>query len=245
MSLKYNFTLKDINHTSVIERYSLYLTDAGNSKINVTKISDLDINKPKETISFLDEIKNTKKCVVSMFDSIKSEFLSDSTEISCFWCRHSFETPPIGCPLKYIPSQYEKKYYSEITKDNYVIRQNITPTKKEEIKDTGNLITRDYYETDGIFCSFNCCISFIEDNKHKSMYEHSSFLLKKIYFELSGDYTEIVPAPDWRLLKEYGGILTITDFRKSFNVNTYILFDKIRELPRFKSIGWVYEDKTD
>ena len=42
----------------------------------------------------------------------------------------------------------------------------------------------EYYETDGIFCSFNCCQSYINDNKHIRLYDNSHMLLLKMYNDL-------------------------------------------------------------
>ena len=41
---------------------------------------------------------------------------------------------PIGVPMKYVPSQSIKEYYSEITKDTYTIRENISKEKRQELE---------------------------------------------------------------------------------------------------------------
>ena len=40
---------------------------------------------------------------------------------------------------------------------------------------------KDYFETDGTFCSFNCCLAFINDNIKNPMYYHSRHLMNKMY----------------------------------------------------------------
>ena len=245
MSSKFNFTIKDVDHATIIERYSLYI-DTNDEKIQVTKLSDIEENK-KTPVSFLDDIKNSKKYVVTMIDLIKKEKIPEKTDIFCFWCRSSFDTIPIGCPIRYVPSQYEKKYFSEITKDKYVIRHSITTQKTQEIQDKENIIDRNYYETDGIFCSFNCCLSFIESNKKEPLYSNSTYLLFKIYNDIfiDQDIPQLTPAPNWRLLKDYGGSMDIEEFRATFSKIEYGIFGRIRELPTFKPLGWVYEEKSN
>ena len=235
MSSKYNFTLKHIDHKNIIERYSLYINKKNTN--NVTRISDLNTNK-NESISFLDEIKNNKKYIITMIDYLNKEQLPDKTDIYCFWCRHSFKTKPIGCPIKYVPNQYEKKYFSEITKDKYVIKYSVPNTQHID----GDIIEKNYYETDGVFCSFNCCFSFIEENKKNPIYQHSTFLLMKIYSEIFKEFpVNINPAPSWRLLKNYGGNLDIDEFRSKFTIISYTYKGIIRELPKFKPIGWIWQ----
>ena len=52
----------------------------------------------------------------------------------------------------------------------------------------------------------------IKDNKHNNLYEQSDNLLIKLYRDMhccKNDVIKINPAPHWRLLKTYGGYLTI------------------------------------
>lgn len=251
MSSKFNFTIKEVVHKNIIERYSLSIPISEENIVqNVTKISDLTIQNKTEHISFLDDVKNNKNLIITMKDFLTKESIPKQTNISCYWCRHKFDTIPIGCPIRYIPSQYEKKYFSEITKDKYVIRQNITNQKKNIIQDKENIIDKEYYETDGIFCSFNCCLAFIEDRRlaKNSLYNQSFNLLMKIYTEVYFDkgietIPPLVKAPHWRLLKEYGGVMSIDEFRKTFFSKEYILNGKIREIPKFKTIGFIFNEK--
>ena len=67
------------------------------------------------------------------------------------------------------------------------------------------LTAKNYYETDGIFCSFNCCMSYIEDNTHNALYDQSKHLLHQLFFRYFKKVVPIKPAPDWRLLKEIMG----------------------------------------
>lgn len=164
---------------------------------------------------------------------------------NCYWCRHPFETKPIGCPINYISSQAVKNYYSEISKDMYTIKEDITVSKRKTVNDPRISINiKEYYETDGIFCSFNCCKTFIKNNKHDRMYDNSLFLLMKMYNEMMGTTISVIDcAPHWRLLTEYGGHLSISEFRNSFNKTNYEEHGYIKITPSFRSIGHLFEEK--
>jgi len=49
---------------------------------------------------------------------------------------------------------------------------------------------------------------------------------------------QIIPAPDWKTLEEFGGHLTIQQFRESFNKVKYVNHGII-----CLSIGRLYEDQ--
>jgi hypothetical protein len=75
-------------------------------------------------------------------------------------------------------------------------------------------VTSGYYETDGIFCSPECCLAFINNEKSKaggSKYIDSERLLHSML----GLTKRILPANHYRLLEPYGGKLTIEQFRNN------------------------------
>lgn len=250
MSTKY-ITFKDIDHKKIIETYSLLLTvktQEESVKKQVTNLNDLKAKPAEETVSFLDESKVLRKNIVTMYDFLSKGMIPETTTLNCFWCRHNFDNKPIGCPLKYCSSQYENKYFSEITKDNYIIRNNITKEKRKELEQISNSVVnqKEFYETDGIFCSFNCCLAFIEENKINSIYQNSTYLLIKIYIEIFDEVPEnLTPAPSWRLLKNYGGVLDISEFRETFTKIVYKNNGIIKEIPTFKPVGWLYEKYSE
>ena len=253
---KYIFTLNGVKTEKVDQRFGISIVSNINTldacvPQNTTKISDLSsVRNTPEIISFIDEAKKTHKCSISMIDfNTKKEFFHDHI-YDCFWCRNSIpETiTVIGCPIKYIPTQAVKTYYSEISNDKYTIKENITSKRQKSINDTKDskltLINKNYYLTDGIFCSFNCCMAYIEDNKHNSLYDISEMLLLKLYHDIYP--TKVVcidEAPHWRKLKEYGGDLTIEQFRDSFNKIEYQKHGFISCIPKFKSLGVLFEEK--
>jgi len=239
----YSFILK-VDTDKVDKKYdislvsNIYVRDEEEIPKNTTKLSEL-ITDNVQSISFLDEAKKIHKCSVSIinFDTDNDHKIT----YHCFWDRHQFTTKPIGCPINYISNIATKKYYSEISKDTYTINENIPFNKYVEdnkIKITNNY----YYETDGVFCSFNCVMAFILDNKHEYKYFNSINLLTKMYNDmLNSNMNTICPAPHWRLLNEYGGTMTIQEFRSAFNKIDYENHGYI--YPRQKSVGILYEQK--
>lgn len=253
---RFSFTLKDINPESIDRMYNIVLVSnlcTEGPKVNITKLSDLTL--PEDVTTFIDNTSGGDKSIITMKDYIKDEKLPEKTNIKCFWCRSQFITSPIGCPVKYVPDRITKTYYSCITKDVYTLTDELTydervflQKKKESTNPlcTGeNIIIEQnsYYETDGIFCSFDCCFSFIEENSHIPLYKYSKFLLLKMYSEIFNKIIEFKPAPHWRLSEEYGGPLSIKEFRESFNKSVYLNSKTIIRKPKQVPIGFIFQKK--
>lgn len=191
------------------------------SSIDRKKIKQNHGVETNEKIKIYDEIKHVKE--LWAFPNGIKEF---GGNIRCHWDHHTFEGIGIFCPLSYRPKQVGKVGQNEVkirsmngasdsSINNFMIKENIP-----KCKDISNLgkniieITDAYYEVDGVFCSPECCLAFIHDEKSKvggSKYFDSERLL---HFML-GLTSKISPANSFRLLKEYGGNLTIEQFRKN------------------------------
>ena len=166
-----------------------------------TKISEL--NNFKHNIILVDELKNTHNTKISTV-------YEHSTKLyNCFWDRHPFTTQPIFCPIEKIQNPFIKSYVSHINGKSYKIQDSMQSSKFQE------------YYSDGAFCSTECCLAFIDDNKHNPIYQNSEYYLKDIFCDI--DHKK---APHWRLLIPYGGNQTIEEFRKSF-VNTIYIPDGV------------------
>jgi hypothetical protein len=248
---KEQFSINDLDLDNIHGKYGIKIDNTGNEEENTfitnntTKITELSKDKgTPDIISFLDEAKKAHHCQLSMIDFNSGMDIS-LLRYNCFWCRHPFDTMPIGCPIKYIPSQIEKKYYSQISRDFYTIKENITENKRNKLKEDENVSinTCEYYETDGVFCSFNCCKSYIDSNKHDHMYNISNMLLIKMYNKtMNATNKSISPAPHWRILEQYGGELNIIKFRESFNKIEYSYHGLTRYIPKFSPISTLYEE---
>ena len=256
---RYLFTLTDINTEKIDQRFGITVVSNINMITdeppnNTTKISDLTTNRnTPEIISFIDEAKKPHKCTISMVDfETQRKFSSEgySNGYDCFWCRNQIPSHVIGigCPIKFVSSQAVKTYYSEISKDTYTIKESITPNRKKKIEEFGDgrlvIHEKDYYLTDGIFCSFNCCMAYISENREKSMYSMSEMLLLKMYNNIYPDKIPCIQeAPHWRLLKQSGGHLTIKQFRESFSKIEYQEHGSVNIDPKCKSLGTLFEEK--
>ena len=240
---KYSFTLQNISPHQIDKKYNI-------STLNfITKITDLESTPKVQSYTFIDETMKSHTCTITMLDYLNKP-LPITTPIHCFWCRHSFKNMPLGCPLEYIPSVLLKNYYSELHKDNYTIKGHITPriitliSQLETSNDKFTIEKKDYYLTDGIFCSFNCCLAFIQENKDKKLYDNSQHLLFKLFNSFFENNFEINTAPSWRLLTKYGGSLSIEKYRNSFNKIIYNnLNEFIQKLTVCKPVGFLFEKK--
>jgi len=77
------------------------------------------------------------------------------------------------------------------------------------------------YKLFGNFCSPNCAKSYCLSSK---LLENKTYLLCQFYRKLFGADFKITPAPSFLRLKDYGGDLTIEEFRKfSYTNNIYTL----------------------
>ena len=249
------FLLKNID-TSVLDiKYDIFslVKDDLKQSHQKTKISDITDKDDANFFSFLDESKKDHQCVFTMKSYLNQELLPESTNLHCFWCRHSFSYRPIGCPIEYVSPRVSKSYHSEITKDKYILRENITPQQLKDIEKTAttdinqnvqySLIENDFYLMDGIFCSFNCCLAYVKLNQHNPLYINCESLLNKIYYDVFGQKSlPLIEAPSWRLLKNYGGHISIEDYRKNFYKVEYFNVDNvIYPFPKSKCIGFLFE----
>jgi hypothetical protein len=189
-------------------------------KEEVTSVQET--NFKKKYFYFFDVYKQKSKLVINMVDYLNGALPLSTTKL-CWWCRDSFTNSPIGIPLSYYQSNNKSK---EIFK-----RLNLDYSKGTE-----------YFETDGIFCSFPCAKSYIVDEKLNSRYKNSTTLLSLLYKKINNKIDEIPFAPSWKLLKKFGGELTITEFRKSFGDFQYIDSYNVKK-PFIFSIGNLYIEK--
>lgn len=263
MTKKHYFVLRNIDPVEIDRKYSFYVpisfnpldlprSKAPQNEGQRTKITELTYKqKERNVFCFLDESKKEHACVLTMVSRDDFCELPDTTGIHCFWCRHPFETRPLGCPIQYVPKRVVKNYYSEITKDNYTLRENISNRQLQENHDfykqiSMDLHDRDFYITDGVFCSFNCCAAFIHDNRSVPMYNYSDNLLRHLYVQIFGAQIQpIAPAASWRMLKAYGGELSIEEFRRNFYKVDYKDVDNpIIPSLKFKTIGFLFEKQV-
>ena len=217
----YIFTLKNIDIHDVLVKNNYIqiapeqviieddpiICDDQDEDNHVTNLSDLMHEKSNRYITIVDPSKNHIKMWISMIDFTKAVFLPISTNKPCWWCRGQFATSPIGCPVRYYSN-----HISERKKDR--IQQ-----KLQSINLPSD--TTDFFETEGIFCSFPCCKAYILSKQHRSKYNESCTLLTLMYQKLFGYIQIIKHAGSVHTIDIWGGHLTLQEFRDSFCQLTY------------------------
>ena len=170
-------------------------------------VVDLLHEKSKKAYYFLDTRKIQIKYWGNMLDVTSNGSLPSYTNKPCWWCRHLFKTRPIGCPLVYHPHKKEG-----VDKERFEEK-----LKAANISRDGN----DFFETEGYFCSFPCCKAYILSQRNNMKYKDSAGLLSLLMYSIYRRRDIIPAAPSWKLLKDYGGHLTIQEFRSSFGKLEY------------------------
>ena len=76
----------------------------------------------------------------------------------------------------------------------------------------------------GNFCSYNCTKAYNIDLNDSNIWKRES-LINLMYHLTYNRFKEIDPSPSWLILKEFGGFMSISEFRKNFETNNseYIL----------------------
>lgn len=233
---KHSIVLKIDNPNGIDTKYNLDTSNLITNILptNVTNINDLEnIKKQTPYIPFIDE---TRKFAITLLSKN-----SVPNKVSCcFWDRHPFSTTPVGCPIAYYPNKIKKSFISDLTKERFTIEQNI-PTHRT-MTEPFTLMKNDYYEVDGLCCSFNCALAYmLEYHPNPQVY-----LLNKMYIDVFQSPVKIIPASHWRLLTPYGGHLSIEEFRNQFNHITFHnpeMDIQMKQVPKIKPIGYLYEEQ--
>lgn len=115
---------------------------------------------------------------------------------------------------------------NQVNSVNKIITHTLDFTKKikcfwcKNYFDTESLQrAKDYYNDtfycEGNYCSYNCKISYTLDENDSQTWKIIS-LIHLMFYKTYGKYIEIIPAPHWTTLQEYGGPLTLSKFRENF-----------------------------
>ena len=239
---KFTFTLKGIKPHDLDQKYSLSkirnIDGQTNPSVNVTNIIDLNTNNNENKyFSYVDESKREHRCLITLCNK-EYEKLPKCTNIRCHWCHHEFSGTPLGCPIKFENSKLIKNYYSEVIKDDNRLVSNISKLQFNNSVESNDFFLEksEYYITEGVFCSFNCCLSYINLNKYNPIYFLSKTYLITIFETMFKQEFNVIEAPSWKLLKNYGGNMSIDEFRENFykieitDSNNYI-FNSLEQRP--------------
>jgi hypothetical protein len=163
----------------------------------ITATNDLSLASPFTTNAYQSFYYDMIKCIdqnkiMADFEISKhSNSWPIKTSIACMWCCHEFPTPPCGIPTNYLNGKY---YLS------------------------------------GCYCSYNCAAAAIMDSKDSSKWTqytllHSLFKNIHIFnnFEDPAKVSDITitPAPTKLILKKFGGIYSIEEYRENMHLNKF------------------------
>lgn len=81
-------------------------------------------------------------------------------------------------------------------------------------------IFRNKIKSFGVFCSYNCALSYNINLNDENISKRSS-LLNYLYKKTYNKNVEIIKAPDWKILQDYGGPISIDEYRKNFILNSF------------------------
>ena len=177
-----------------------------------TKIEDLglaDVSHHSQNPIF--EMKEHNTSFFYLRAIVDKKKLPEKTDLCCWNCTESFHSRPLGFPIRHVPSFYTTTYRSDKEDAHPVVFRTDIHRKQDEMK--GDLFERDYFETEGIFCSFPCMISYGSTKTSRLEYNGFRGLLIRLHKRLYDKDLVWRCAPDIRLLKKFGGHLSIDDYR--------------------------------
>jgi hypothetical protein len=243
------FTLKNINTIEIDKKYiskDLFnsdLLEEEETKTITSKLEKLQLSTlkhhPNDKIKNKNVINSNIYISIPMKDHETKNTVPKKTTIVCLNDQDPFTTEPFGLPIKYYPSILEFKSGEYINKQPITKSERIKyqETLKQEIKDkkilTGKeqkLIINEYYDTDGIFCSFGCMLCYFYKNSNNPLYKNSLSLIRQLIKDvclrdgLPIPVRNIHSAPNVRLLRKNGGPLTIEEYR---NISNHVDLPKI------------------
>jgi hypothetical protein len=144
--------------------------------------------------------------------------------ILCFWCRTTTidkdfrkKKLVVSCPIDYICRQIKSMYTTSAGHDSFSIQE--CCQKDAKLESSGKIIERKpFYKTTGQFCSYECCLAFINNElknpSNRPLVFRSKTLLYKILKEsnigIDFNVVTIKEAPHFSLMKPFGGHLKKT-----------------------------------
>lgn len=187
------------------------IIDFGNEDVRIMDLLHEKSKKSKRSIMFLDPHKAQVKFWGIMIDMTDNGPLPRYSSKPCWWCRNKFSYHPLGCPVRY--NNHKNKGLDKERIEERIAELNIS-------LENGN----DFFETEGIFCTFPCVKAYILDQISKTKspkYKKSLTLLTLLYLKLVGNVTTIPTAGSWKLTTDWGGHMTPNEFRSSTGLLEY------------------------
>lgn len=234
------FTISNIDVEYILQQYySSQIDDEipetiidNNSSFN----NDMIFEKPKKSkkvFYFLDVYKSQIKINFGMYDFYSRSIMPQITNKPCWWCRNTFNSNPIGCPIGY--NCHKSKGIEKERYDEKLSRYNIKNTEEN-----------DFFETEGVFCGFPCVKAYILDEMAKtksSKYKEALSLLSLLHLKIYGTVVNIPRAHHWKCLNQQGGFLTQSEYYNSIGEIEYEILPNVCRPYMYSSAFYVKEKK--
>ncbi len=164
-------------------------------------------SKKGKPIIFFDQGKYLVKLWATMDQYTKSGPLPLSTTKPCWYCRVKINGQPLGCPLKYVS---QEKDVLELEMFKIFLKENNFEFTDQEIS------ILEYFESEGMFCDLSCIKTYILEQisltKHPK-YSKALTLLSLLQQKLFGTNDDIKLANSWKMLQDWGGHFSASEFR--------------------------------
>lgn len=197
---------------------------------------------------FFDSKKIKVKVWPVMIDDTHHGIIPLYTNKPCRWCHKSYETHPFGCPIRYNPHVPINITSNVHTSNQVDLRDRVISFLKEN---NLNSDTNDFFETEQMFCSLPCVKSYILSclsNNNKSYKYHKSLsyltLMYKKMYNTQIISSNIPRAHPIEVLRDYGGHLTIQEYRESFGMINYEETPNVRRPYMYSSSDYIEETKV-
>lgn len=155
--------------------------------------------KHKEKPMVITEQNKTKLVFwKNMMTITKGNALPIKTNKVCWWCHKKFNGSPLGLPIEYCP---DKTFAFE----EYLRESNLPESEGY-----------DHFVTEGIFCRFECMKPYAIERYQVTKlqrYLNSLNLISLLRVKLFGFSKEIISAPRFVLMQEYGGPMTPAEYK--------------------------------
>lgn len=206
------FTLKNINANDILLGYY------GISSDDVEEIQETILDEPKKRsskslkkyIEFVSQHEVLLKFWIRMF-GMSGSLIPQYYSKPCWNCRATFNSHPIGCPIEY----YSIETLNETDKELIL----------EKFKELNLSRIKDFFITEGIFCTFSCVKAYILESLSRSKsskYKSSLTLLTLLRFKITGEISIIpLPSGSWKDTIEYGGFMSPAKLREDSGTLTY------------------------
>jgi len=211
LSGKYIISLNNFSPENTLIKYDIWKSSSTYEMVDDIydeKVVDIMQDKSDRYMYFIDSKKMKVKCWLNMIDFSRDGILPNATNKPCWWCRHTFVTCPIGIPLKFWCKN-----------SNSIHRLAVLEKCKELNIDVDDSF--EFFETEGIFCSFPCVKAYVMSDINNPRYKESLSNLTLLFSNIHKCIKPIPVASSWKVLDIWGGHQTIEQYRSSFDRLVY------------------------